>query len=141
MWIIVDGKKRSIKSITFSYLKEKILDGSKQQTCRVIAIPYYSFNELVAIVWEKEEILFLAPIISYYPKKINEVNEKEAIRDGFSNKEEFSKKLCEMHNINDDHYGFLINWDYEKRIMPSHFDGKYWNFLVEQQSIEEVGIY
>jgi len=133
MWIIYEGIKRSIKSISFSHFKGEIERGSKQQTYRTNHIPYYEPNELTALTWKRAEILFLAPITDYYPKRICDVNTEEAIADGFKSIKEFREGLCQINKVKPDHWGFLINWDYTLRECPSHFDGKYFHFKGKSQ--------
>jgi hypothetical protein len=118
MWLIIDGKDAKVyKSINFSYLKQKLLNGSKDQTIRTNNIPYYEPYECVVIKF-KQEPLFLTQITDYFPKQLKDITLEEAKRDGFKTVEQCQNLLMEINNINSlVHYCFLIQWDKAKRVM------------------------
>jgi len=116
MWVEIDGIRKNYKSINFTHLKGKLLDGTKSQTCRTTFIPKYRIGEIIAISF-LEEFLFLVPIENRYPAEIKDFTLDEAVRDGFGTIKEFQEKIMEINNIKyKDHWTFLTSWDPKKRI-------------------------
>lgn len=100
-----------MKSINFTLLKDKLLTGEKTQTIRCIYIPFYKENEKVLLKFKGDPILE-AKITDYYPKKLKEITEEEAVRDGFESKEECIKGLKEINGIkSEEHYCFIIRFE------------------------------
>ena len=113
---------KSFKAISFTLLKEKLLDRSKQQTMRMLFLPSYLEEEIVALVFKnkitkEKEFLLLVEITEIYAKKLRDVTLQEAQRDGFTSIEECQECLMELNNRKLDHFVFLTRW---KDIKPKH---------------------
>jgi len=99
-----------MKSLNFTKLKKKLVSGEKQQTIRCIFIPTFEENEVIQIKFKKKP-LFQAKITEIYPKKVNEINQKEAIADGFENIDDCIKCLLEINNLkSSNHFCFIIKF-------------------------------
>lgn len=113
MWI--NGK--NYKSLNFTLMKEKLLDGSKTQTYRTNFIPTYECGEIIAIKFKKE-FLFLAKVWNLYPKQIKNLDIEEAKRDGFLSIEDFQDKIMELNKIKSmNHWGFITIFEKIKNII------------------------
>lgn len=85
--------------------------GLKKQTIRSLFIPNYEVGEIVKINFKKK-LLFHAKIERIYPKLMKDINEKEAILDGFSNVLDCQKKLLELNKIKSlNRYCFIIRFE------------------------------
>jgi len=86
------------------------------QTIRCKFIPAFEENEVIQIKFEKEP-LFQVRVTEIYPKKINEINEREAIADGFESIDECIKCLLEINNLkSSNHFCFIIKFKPIKKI-------------------------
>lgn len=113
-------------------MKEKLLDGSKDQTFRVLFIPTYDDmnNEVVNIDFKdedgKRETLYQATITEIYPKRIKDVNLEEAKRDGFDSLEDFQEGIVK------------INFQKgKKRIIKDKYLNR-WGFIIRFKKIKNV---
>lgn len=110
----INGK--NYKSINFTVLKDKLLKCQKKQTFRTIYIPTFDVGETVAITFRdikggKKEFLYFVKITEIFPKKIKELDLKDARLDGFDSVREFQDTVMKLNKItNTDHYGFIIRW-------------------------------
>ncbi len=95
-------------------MKNKLLDGSKAQTYRLLFIPTYDIGETVKIDFKeknKRKTLFLAEIKDIYPKQIKNLTLTEAVSDGFKSILTFQKKVMKINKIkNWNRWGFIIKF-------------------------------
>lgn len=87
-------------AINFSVFKDKILNGSKRQTirllnkkwCRVFDKTELCYTVMLQLYWrqrsKESELLMEIELRSLFPKKLNQITEKEAFDDGFKSLEE-----------------------------------------------------
>lgn len=113
-----------MKSILFTHLKDKLLDGSKTQTYRVLFIPTYEIEEIVAIKFKTifevvcRETLYLAEIKDIYPKQIKDLTIEEAKRDGFKSIDEFQKLVMKINKVKSkNRWGFIIRFKRIKDVL------------------------
>lgn len=113
-----------MKSILFTHMKDKLLDGSKHQTFRCTFVPTYEIRETISIEFRTikddiyREMLYLAEIKDIYPKQIKNLTLEEAIRDGFSSVEEFQKKIMKINNVKSkNRWGFIIRFKRIKDVL------------------------
>lgn len=116
-----------LKSIHFCVeeIREPLLNGSKTQTIRCLMIPRYLPGENVAINWRRpgapgekskdrrqdDTFLFFAQITEIYAKRLKEITEDEAVRDGIPNRTHLIAKLMEMHHLkSEEHFCFVIRF-------------------------------
>jgi len=105
------------KSLNFTLMKDKLLDGSKTQTGRTTFIPKYGIGETIAICFNKI-FLFLAKVINLYPKQIKDYILKEAKLDGFNSVKEFQDTMMEINNIKSkNHWSFLTVFKKLKNVL------------------------
>ncbi|MEA3248406.1 MAG: hypothetical protein U9Q73_01745 [Nanoarchaeota archaeon] len=121
MRIEINGSWKNFKSLNFTHLRDKLLDGTKTQTCRTGFIANYQLRETIAItsteVTEEKELLFLVPVNKHYPKRLCDVSLAEAKKDGFETKEDFVEKLLEINKLKfKEHWSLLTAWDPEERV-------------------------
>jgi len=119
-----------MKSILFSMFRDKLLDGSKTQTYRLLFIPTYDIGEIIKTDFRdtknKRETLFLAKIKDIYPKQIKDLTLEEAVRDCFENAEDFQTGIMELHKIeNVNRWGFIIRFRKHVDITLEKFLGVY----------------
>jgi hypothetical protein len=89
-------------------------------------IPRYLPGEIVAINWRRlgapgekckdrrkdDKFLFYAQVTDIYAKKLKEITDEEAIRDGIPDRKHLIEKLMEMHHLkSDEHYCFVIRFE------------------------------
>jgi len=95
-------------------LKEKLLDGTKTQTYRVLFIPTYEIREIVKIDYKENssrETLFLAIIKEIYPKQIRDLTLEEANLDGFDSIKNFQEGIMKINKIKSmNRWGFVIRF-------------------------------
>ena len=120
----INGKMRNLKSLNFSFLREQLINGIKFRTFRTNYITRYRVGEVIAVKYQKNELLFVVPVKAYYPKMLKNVSEEEAIEDGFENKQQFINAILEINNIRDhEQWGFFTVWDPSKRVFPNELNG------------------
>ncbi len=117
--IRVDGKQ--YKSLTFTVLRDDLVNRKKAQTYRVLFVPNYGIGEIVAIVFKREdkskEFLYLAEIMEIYPRRLDELTTEEAILDGFKSVNEMVEEIKRLNHIKDImHWGFIIRWKEWKKV-------------------------
>lgn len=127
---------KSFKAISFTLLKEKLLDRSKQQTMRMLFMPTYIEKEIVAIIFKdkitkEKEFLFLVEITEIYPKKLRDITLQEAQLDGFTSIPECQECLMELNHRKLDHFVFLTRW---KDIKPKQPRNTLENFVIGSKS-------
>ena len=99
-----------MRSINFTCLKEKLLDGSKTQTYRVLFVPSVYPGDIVTLKFEKKPLL-QAEITEVYPRRLGDLTPEEARRDGFATVEEMKDAIKKLNGVRDDrHWGFVIRW-------------------------------
>lgn len=99
-----------MKSINFTMLKDKLLDGSKRQTIRTIFIPKYVEGEIVQIKFCKEP-LFKAIIEYIQPFQLKNLDCYIAINDGFNNLDDMRRGLMTLNKgLKLEHWVFLIKF-------------------------------
>lgn len=109
-------KGKQYKGIPFTVLKEKLLSKEKKQTMRMIYMPSYAENDIVAIVWkekgEKPEALYLVMVLWIIFKKLKDIDKYDAQKDGFNSIEECQKKLLELNKGKTlEHYVAITTWE------------------------------
>lgn len=117
-----------MKSITFTVLKDKLISGEKDQTTRVTFVPTFIEGEIVRIVFKEngtKEELFKVRITDIYTKRLKDLTEEEAIRDGFSSLKEFLQELEKLNGLRgdyDERYCFVIRFKKLSCKLHGHVD-------------------
>ena len=118
-----------MKSLKFTYLKELLLDGSKTTTIRCLFIPNFGEDEIIAIKFQ-DEVLFPAEVVSVVPKRLSEITDEDAIKDGFKNREEAMKKIMALNKIKDkQRFCFIITF---MRVDMRDLKGSLDHFFIEK---------
>ncbi|MFW9875110.1 MAG: hypothetical protein ACFFG0_18550 [Candidatus Thorarchaeota archaeon] len=98
---------KNYKSLNFTLMEDKLMNGSKIQTFRTGFIPNYEIKDIIAIRFKKE-FRFLAKVLDLYPNQIKSLTPKEAKQDGFSSVKEFQEGIMKLNNIKSmNHWGFI----------------------------------
>lgn len=107
-----------MKSILFTHLRDKLEDGTKQQTTRIIYIPRYHIAELVMLKFKESEIriddLFVVCITTIFPIQMKSATLDIALRDGFDSVREYQEGLAEI-NHRKFNSSFLEDWGFVTR--------------------------
>lgn len=103
----------------FTKLKEKLLDGSKTQTIRKPRKHPLKEGDKLFVYWKlrtKEcEKLGEARITKMVRKGFSEINEKDAVLDGFESLHELIVAFEEMHTPNFDSLFDVITFEWTKK--------------------------
>jgi len=94
------------------------MDGTKQQTIRIIYIPRYHLGELVMLKFKESETriddLFIVEVTALFPIQMRFIDLDIALRDGFDSVKECQEGLAEVNHRKFDE-SFLEDWGFVTR--------------------------
>lgn len=104
---------RTMKSILFTVLREKLESREKKQTYRCTFIPKYEVGEIVMLRFKKDDVkedLYPVKIMKMYPRQLKDFTLEEARLDGFESIEEFQKEIIKLNKVKLNQWGFIIRF-------------------------------